>query len=244
MTDTLEYRDIIRLARERLPAFEALVKGVPYEAKGIINSEILFLLACASFRGFNRILESGRARGQSTLMLATCLPGTSIISYEKNLDSPDAPVATKRLSGHPHVRLEYGDATEMIPRVCEPGDLVLIDGPKSVRGIGLAIDLLGGGKVSQAFVHDLPPHTLGRKFVAKHFPEARFSDHVAWAEFAATLDHHCLDRIPPSRRLGGFPGQHGYGFSLTWVPHVEGRDYRALSAKLRRRGLMHRLTGF
>src|SRR5262245_39644178 len=118
-----------RGARASLEAFRARVASVPYERTGILYSEMFFLSVCAAAARPRRILESGRARGQSTLLLAIAFPELPVISIEHDPNSPDVPVAAARLQGRANVELRFGDATRLLPALAQPGDIALIDGP-------------------------------------------------------------------------------------------------------------------
>jgi hypothetical protein len=228
MMAPMEYRDISDNARKILPAFKAIASLVPYEEKGILYSEILFMLACLEGHAVRRVLESGRARGQSTLLLALALPQCEIVSIEFDPGSPDVAVAQKRLENCKNVTSLFGDAREELPRLLQKGDAVLIDGPKMFRAIRLALNLLASGKASQVFVHDVSPHTPERKFLDRFVPECRFSDKRDLAEITSLVDEAAVQMMPSDRRLDGFKGEYGYGFTLGCIPYVPGRSYRWL----------------
>jgi len=205
--------DVVRLAEQELPAYAERVRGLPYERKGILYSEMFFLSICARAAAPERILESGRARGQSTLLLATCFPHLPIISLEHDPRSPDVPVAAGRLSGRANVDLRFGDATRVLPRVAQAGDAALIDGPKGWRGVRLALRLLAEGAVRMVFVHDVLPGTPERRFLEKWLPHALYSDDRRFAAIAHRLDAGIADSIPAEQRWRG-GSQPGYGYSL------------------------------
>ena len=131
----------------------------------------LFYAAVAPFRP-RQILESGRARGKSTLILARCFPDARITSVELERDSESALAAEAKLKPFPNVELLYGDSRKILPDRVQPGDAVLIDGPKEFRGVELALELLRMGKPCAVFVHDFPPGSRWRKFVEREFSNA------------------------------------------------------------------------
>lgn len=225
-----DYAHIAEKAKDRLASFSSVVAGIPYEEKGVLYSEVLFMLACIGDRPLKRILESGRARGQSTLLLARALPDTEIMSFELYKDSPDAPIAEARLREYRNVRLLYGNAREELPRRVAAGDIVIIDGPKMFLAIRLALKLLATKKVAYVFVHDVSKTTPERAFLDRFMPECRFSDNRTVAEVTHVVDHDAERVIPGPQRLGGFSGDFGYGFSLAAMPYVKGRSYRLLWA--------------
>lgn len=123
-----------------------------------------------------QILESGRARGKSTLILARCFPESRIVSVEYERESDNAPAAEAKLKHESNVELLYGDSRALLPERLQSGDAVLIDGPKDFRAVKLAIDLLRTGKPCAVFVHDFPPNSPQRKFIERNFPNAFFGD--------------------------------------------------------------------
>lgn len=223
--------------------FQALVAGIPYERKGILFSEMFFFWLCARSVKPNRILESGRARGQSTLILSHCFPDTEILSVEYDDKSPDVAVAAERLRDRSNVRQLFGDATRLLPEMAQEGDVALIDGPKGYRGLRLVLKLLAGGRLPMVFVHDTAAGSPEREFLSRRVPEAIYSDLPAFAEIAHHLDQGAWDELPESHRwtVAG-PPQAGYGFSLACLPHQENRWYRLLLAKAILDGLHHRLA--
>lgn len=238
-----ELTDMIsRDTAANLAAFQALIAGVPYERKGILFSEMFFFWLCARTIQPRRILESGRARGQSTLILSLCFPDAEILSVEYERNSPDVAVAAERLQGRSNVRLLFGDATRLLPQMARPGDAVLIDGPKGYRGLRLALRLLADGNTPQVFMHDAAAGSEERRFLSRHLPEAVYSDLPAFAELAHHLDQGVWDELPAAHRWtpAGAPAA-GYGFSLACLPHHSGCGYRGLLLRAILAGLGHRL---
>jgi predicted O-methyltransferase YrrM len=225
---TPSYPAIAERAGKPLPDIQRLAAQASYEPAGVPNSEMLFLLACLDGVSFRRFIESGRGRGQSTLMLSLAFPNHQIISIEHDRNSPNVPLAQARLRDRANVTLMFGDAREELPKIVEPDDVVLIDGPKEFRAVRLALELLASGTLSHVFVHDLTIETPERRFVARHFPEARFSDWRGFADVATRADADIIDAIPASRRYDGFAGDFGYGYAMTYLPYVPGRPYRRL----------------
>src|SRR5438046_7121417 len=114
-------------ATEALSAFRSRVAGIPYERKGILYSEMFFLYLCAQAVKPSRIFESGRARGQSTLLLSAIFPDLDVVSIESDADSPDVRVAQDRLRGRENVSLRFGDATRSHRAAVRRGGRILID---------------------------------------------------------------------------------------------------------------------
>ena len=165
-------------AEALLPKFREIISGIPPEAGfgGIWESEMFLFFAAVEPCAPQQILESGRARGKSTLILARCFPNARIISVELDRKTDNAVAAEAKLSGCQNVELLYGDSRQDLPKRLQPGDAVLIDGPKDFRGIELALELLRTEKPCAVFVHDFPPNSSWRRFVERHWPTAFFGD--------------------------------------------------------------------
>src|ERR1700693_3225546 len=133
MTDelTLLRKSVVAERAERLlPEYQQIIANIPPEAGfgGIWESEMfLFYVTVKSFAP-GQILESGRARGKSTLILARCFPSAQIVSVEYERESENAPAAEAKLKNEPNVQLVYGDSREILPRQLQSGDAVLIAG--------------------------------------------------------------------------------------------------------------------
>jgi len=239
MPETLS--DAILQAAIRREEFGRLITGIPYERKGILNSEMYFLWLCARTVKPKRVLESGRARGQSTLILARCFPDAEIISVEYDRNSLDVPVAEARLKDEANVKLLFGDATRLLPELAQPGDVALIDGPKGFRGVRFALDLLASSRVPQVFVHDTGPDTAERRFFERVLPAARYSDEPRIAAETHVLDDEAAVDIPVAYRYAARHGGTGYGYGLTCVPHQPGAGYGMLKIRAALAGTVERL---
>ena len=166
-----------------LPDFRRAIEAGPRESgfKGIGPRGMFFFYAAVRPFGPKQILESGRMRGESTLMLARCFPQARIVSVEFDLDPTHAAIAEAKLRPYANVELLYGDSREILPQRLQTGDAVLIDGPKEFRALKLALQLLATGKPCAVFIHDFYRGQPARKFVERHWPGAFFSDYPALA---------------------------------------------------------------
>jgi hypothetical protein len=182
---------------------------------------LLFYAAVQPF-GPRQILESGRARGKSTLLLARCFPDAQIVSVELDSVSPNATAAEAKLKGYDNVDLVYGDSRRIFPERLQPGDAVLIDGPKEFRALDLALELLRSEKPCAIFVHDFLPGTPWRQFVERHWRDAFFGDDPLFESFRA-LDEERDPRPGPRRRA--------YGVFACLPPELP-KSYRELGARL------------
>src|SRR5436853_139425 len=109
-----------------LAKYREMIGSIPPEAGfgGIWESEMfLFYAAVQPFRP-HQILESGRARGKSTLILARCFPEAGIVSIELERDSDNANAAEAKLKPYQNVELVYGDSRIILPGRLQPGDAV------------------------------------------------------------------------------------------------------------------------
>lgn len=175
-------------AARLLPRYLELTAGVSHAQKGIRRSEMFFFYASVAGLQPTRIVESGRARAQSTLVLSKLFPKAAIVSLESDAASPDVAVASERLRDCDNVECRFGDSLLLLPHLVEAGDVVLIDGPKDFRALKLALRLLRGGKPVAVFVHDLWLGSPARRFVDRHLNSAILSDDPMWVRNYASLD--------------------------------------------------------
>ncbi|MEO5362616.1 MAG: hypothetical protein H7838_03205 [Magnetococcus sp. DMHC-8] len=241
MTHTMA--DLVAAAEQGMDTFAALVAGVPYEAKGILFSEMYFLDLCTRPVRPVRVLESGRARGQSTLLLARIFPALPVISLEHDPASPDVAIAARRLEGLAQVDLRFGDATRLLPAMVQDGDVVLIDGPKGFASLRLAFRLLATGRVRMVFIHDVGVGTPERAFLETVAPETIYSDHPDFARTAHGLDEAAAIRLPDASAFAAVYPRAGYGYGLAclaWDGRINYR-WRLLAAMVR--GLRVRMLG-
>lgn len=235
------YETLSSLGAREIERFRAVAERVPYERKGIPYSEMFLLFLGARLAGAGRLVESGRARGQSTLLMSLLFPELEIVSVEYDRTSPDVTVAAERLAGRPNVELRFGDATAILPPLLRTGDVVLIDGPKGLRGLRLALHCLATRRCAAVFVHDLVLGSAERAFTERHLPETLYSDDSRFAAWSHVLDNACGEAIPTERRFQ--PDRPvGYGFSLACIPAHSGRWYRTLGALALWYGLKLRLA--
>lgn len=197
-------------AQDLIPAFEEFARTVPYEKKGILFSEMLFLASLVRSRPekAKRIIESGRARAQSTLILARLFPELPIISIEFDPNSPDTVVAAERLKACSNVEALFGDSTQMLPEIVQKGDVVLIDGPKHFRALRLAIRLLNQNHTHLVLVHDVHRGIPEREFLDTYAPIRAYSDHEDFVARYRHLDDSCWQ---VEQRTAGGDNPHCFG---------------------------------
>lgn len=186
---------LLSRAEACLPIYLERTQGLSHEPKGIRRSEMFFFYASIADLNPARIVESGRARAQSTLVLAKLFPQAAVVSLESDPSSPDVAIAAERLRGCPNVECRFGDSLLLLPPLVETGDVVLIDGPKDFRALKLAFRLLRSGKPAAVFVHDLWLGSPARGFVDRSVPSAVLSDDPEWVQRYAALDSS--RHVPP-----------------------------------------------
>src|SRR5947209_17406455 len=130
---------VAQQAEELLPEYQQIISNIPPEAGfgGIWESEMFLFYAVVKPFAPTQILESGRARGKSTLILARCFPEARIISVEYERQSENGAAAEAKLKPFSNVELLYGDSREILPERLQSVDAILIDGPKDFRGLKL-----------------------------------------------------------------------------------------------------------
>lgn len=215
--------------------FEARVADVPYEAKGVLPSEMLFLWAAIDDTPPTRIVESGRARAQSTVLLARCFPDTEILSIDRDATSSDARAGRARIRDLPNVTPLDGDARDLLPRVVRPGDVAVIDGPKSFRALLLALGLLVEQRPARVFIHDCCGGWPERELLERLVPATLFSDAPRFVERFAYLDRDAWAALI-ERELGdwrpytyvGVP-QASYGPTYACLSHDPDTPYATLA---------------
>lgn len=170
----------------------------PYESHGIFNSEMAAVIATAQAMSINTFVESGRARGHSTLLLAKHLGSSvEIHSFDRARDG-DAAYAEAKLAGYRNLHLHYGDSRLLIPKLVGGFQgrriALLIDGPKDRKAFNLLSDcLIRSDAIVVAFVHDLARRldgtpTEGRRYAERWFESPFFTDDSGFVEQFGSLD--------------------------------------------------------
>lgn len=160
---------------------------------GIVNSEMLLFISLVKYFGVKLIVESGRANGYSTKIIAECFkkPEYKIYSVENNKYSPDVKISFEKLKKYENLILLFGDSFNIIPNLITEKCCILIDGPKGVRAISLAIELLKNPLTKAVFIHDLFKDYPHREDAEKIFSNYFFTDNKDYIEKFKSLDNHC-----------------------------------------------------
>lgn len=221
------YQNLNYLSKMHLKAFDKLIVNLPYEKKGILYSEMFFLYLLCLNTTPQRVIESGRARGQSTLILSKIFPKSEIISIEYDSKSQDVDIAKKRLAHCKNISLLFGDAYILLPKILSGGnnDIVLIDGPKGYKAIRLAIKALKYKNARKIFIHDTSHDTRERHFLNNHLPDTLYSDTHSIAKLNYKLDHHRKIEISSRYR---YKINKPYGYSLACIQNISSKKYQHL----------------
>ncbi len=189
-----------------------------YEERGILHSEMLAVCGVCEALDVDVIIESGRCRGQSTLVLARYFERSDceIVSVELERDE-NADFAEARLASFANVELLFGDSGRVLPELIErfAGRRIalLIDGPKGIEALNLVHKAFAlSPDVAAAFVHDMRIDTPQRAAVAGYPFRAFHTDDEQYRRAFERLDDACLPA----------PGQE---ITMhTWRPFLKGHD--------------------
>ena len=182
------------IEKNYLNKFKLTLADVEYEKKGIWFSEIFFIFAFCEYFQTELLLESGRARGQSTLCLSKLLPKTEILSIEYIKDGEDSLIAESRLKNQNNVKLVYGDSFEVLKKIkFNTNFFMLIDGPKKKLSINLAKKILLHERCLGVFMHDCNKGSIERSFENEHKGISYFSDDEQFCERFKYLDFNCYN---------------------------------------------------
>jgi hypothetical protein len=161
--------------------------------RGMLNSELLLVYWLVRQLGIERIVESGRWLGHSTLTLSRLFEGTPVtidsLDYSRTAASLEC---EQRLAGRRNLRLYYGDAFKMLPEIISRHSgptALLVDGPKGADAVRL-IDICFRqfGQVAVAFLHDSYVGSAARTAVEQTFAARAFTDDPAFVRRFHALD--------------------------------------------------------
>lgn len=189
----LKTHDIISICKSARRRFESSIQDIDYEPKGIFHSELLLVCSVVEHLGNKRIIESGVARAQSTLVIARYFRNwdMTIDSVELRKYTADSVVAKRRLAKYATVTLHYGNASTILPRLISRPCAVLIDGPKGLNAQLLMLQILKNPAVQAVFVHDVHRDSDSRDIMASLYPNSFFTDHPDFVEAFQDLDGPC-----------------------------------------------------
>lgn len=189
---------ILKLCRDNYKNFEEVIINEYYQQRGILNSEALLIVSIISYFKVNQIIESGRARGYSTKIIAKFFknnPDIKIISIDIDKLSEDSKYSEKALSRYENVEILYGDSNKIIPEKINQDCIVFIDGPKGSDAINLAVKLLSDKRVKAVMLHDLHKNTFQRNVSEIIFNNYFFSDDNDFIQLFKDFDSDCWNKL-------------------------------------------------
>ena len=186
----LDKEKIIEICSENLFNFERVVDGINYESKGIFNSEMLLFVSLVNYFNVKLIIESGRANGQSTKIIAKYFnnPEYRIISIEYAKYNPDVKNSYKKLKNFKNLKLLFGDSFKLLPNLITEESCVLIDGPKGLSALKLALDCFKNPFVKAVLIHDMHKDSQYRNIAEKVFPNHFFTDDKDYVKAFRRID--------------------------------------------------------
>ena len=182
------------------------IAAEPYEHRGIPHSEMALIIDTCRRLEIEVFIESGRARGQSTYMLAKYLPDVEIHSIDARPEHPDEAFARERLKGFGNVKLYTGDGAHALPHLARHQrprkTAVLCDGPKGILAVAVIEKCFRYPHVLVGFAHDMRPIDHGvpspyRAAAAAVFPGATFSDDPAFIAATSWMDVRVVEANGP-----------------------------------------------
>lgn len=207
---------------------KALVKDVSatdYEFRGIYNSELVLITSLFKSLNIHKILESGRARGHSTYVIAQILQSNEkfrLISIDFNRDQASL-YAEERLKAINSVELLYGDSNSLLGKISrsvriEDGEDygVVLDGPKGLNAIFLTIKLMRSKRPPKIiFVHDMRKFekskpSFHRYICSAIFDRVFFSDDFIMTPEVLATDRSVFNLTEPGEQYPIRPYHKGY----------------------------------
>ncbi len=178
----------------------------PYSIRGILHSEMALVLGFCQKLDIEVVIESGRARAQSTYILCKYLPNTPIYSIEMRKPSEykksrgyDIGLGIERVKHFDNLTLISEGASTAIPAALKKMEgkriALLIDGPKG--SMALAHMKCALPKIEVGFAHDFRKiqHDgvlLNCRLKAEEkFPTAWFTDDPEYVTATSWLDQEC-----------------------------------------------------
>jgi len=170
--------EIIDICLKNVPSFADIIKNIKYENKGIFNSEMLLVISLFKYFNLNLMIESGRSKGYSTQLLAESLksPKIRIFSVEYEKYNSNVIISYEKLKKYKNLHLLFGNSFKIVPKIITDQCFVLIDGPKGMKSIELAVEILKNPLVKGVFIHDMHQNTPYRFFAEELFKNPFFTD--------------------------------------------------------------------
>jgi len=187
---------IITICSLHLNKMQECIEGEKFQLRGIFNSEALLIVSIAKHFGVSHLIESGRARGHSTNLIAKFFESEEdfkITSIDYDNKSEDTKYSEKFLAKYKNLELVYGDSNTLINGKIREDCVVFIDGPKANDAIILAANLMRDTRVKAVLVHDLHKNSFHRDICETVFTDSFFSDDADFVEKFKHLDDDCWE---------------------------------------------------
>ncbi len=195
-----------------------------FEYKGIFFSEMLSIYSIIKEYKIEYIIESGRARGQSTEILCKIAKNIDIkvLSIEFDKDSPDVNICEERLKYYrDFLSLQFGDSNLIISSFRKPGinTMVLIDGPKGLNAMKLAVKCFRFDEVKFVAIHDSHREASNlRPIIEKCFPSFHCTtDDYEFVDQFSYLDKACWEETANHHSNASPYNQNGKDRSLSYA---------------------------
>jgi len=162
--------------------------------------------------GVGLVIESGRARAQSTKVLGSYFTDNKveIKSIENKKFTQDSIIAMNQLKGYPNIELLYGNSTDLILKQVTRPCTVLIDGPKRHEAIKLCLQIIKDENVKAIGIHDVNKNTIFRHIIRSIFTDTIFSDENNFVSRYSYLDDRVWSTLPK------------YKMTRDWAPYRVG----------------------
>jgi hypothetical protein len=206
-----KYKEVINLENEQ------------YLERGIFNSELFLTIGLIIDSKIEIVIDSGRANGFSTEILAKYLSplGIKVISIEFEKDKSSEQLVN-RLSKYENLDCIYGNSMSVIPTIIKKNKrkriAVILDGPKGIPAVKLMKRLVKKYKnLELGFIHDMRKLEWGkpskhRFFLENEFDQVFFSDDLDVISEVSFMDKSIWS----------------YNFSNvlnSWKPYNKGNQY-------------------
>jgi hypothetical protein len=213
--------------------------SLAHQQGGFLPSEGHALLQLCKLHGISYLIESGRWRGFSTEMLASCAnPPLRIASVDLRFE-PFYREVEQRLRRFPNVRLHYGNSLAVVPHLVATGAepmALFIDGPKGTLAVNLIKQCFAlSPNLRLAFLHDSYRGSDARVAVEREFRDAWFTDDPDYCRRFHHLDGLSADTYRRLSEQADFDGKYllsiekidentSYGPTLACIRRPEGLD--------------------
>lgn len=186
----LDKNKIIEICSDNLSNFIRVINDMSFEREGIFNSEMLLFVSLVKYFNVKLIIESGRANGQSTKVFAEYFkdPEYKIISIEYAKYNPEVKYSYKKLKNYKNLRILFGDSFNLIPSLITEECCILIDGPKRLNALKLALNSFKNPLVKAILIHDVYKDSPYREVAQKIFPNHFFTDDKDYVKKFRSID--------------------------------------------------------